>query len=577
MLSKPDRALLAIYLQPQWRRAAGLAFLLFVGIALQLANPQVVRAFIDQARAGQPFEHLIQIALLFLGVVLVMQVATVAETYIAEDLGWRTTNALRVDLTRRVLDLDASFHAEHDAGELIERIDGDVSTIADFFARFVVEVVGSSVFLLGVLVLLFIADVRIGGVITGFALAALWFMTQRGGFVARRSRAARESAADLSGYIVERLGGLPDIKTSGADAYVMRRLYERLASFFHRSLSAVMSASVFSGSIGLIFVMGDAAGLVLSASLYRGGAISLGTIYVVFRYTYMLRVPLSRLSRQVAILQQATGGIVRVRELLSMEKRVSDGPGATFPLGPLSVEVRDVAFSYGTVLVLDSVSFELEPGATLALLGRTGSGKTTLSRLLFRLHDPTEGIVLLGGIDVRNARLDQLRARIGLVTQDVQLFDGTLRDNIALFDPGVPDEKVLDVLRELGLEDWLGNHPSGLNTLLGAGGRGLSAGESQLVALARVFLKDPGLVILDEASSRLDPATERLIERAVDRLLEGRTAVVIAHRLKTVERSDHILILEEGRVVERGEREVLAREGASRFARLLGVDSKEQN
>jgi ATP-binding cassette, subfamily B, bacterial len=569
VLSRRDRVLLATYLRPQWPRAVALAALLLGGIALQLANPQIARAFIDQAKTGQPFESLIQIALLFLGVVVLMQIASVAETYVAEDLGWRTTNALRADLTRHVLDLDASFHAAHDAGELIERIDGDVLAVADFFARFVVEVIGSGVFLLGVPILLFLADVRIGGLVTCFALAALWFMTQRGGFVAGRSRAAREAAADLSSYVVERLGGLPDIKTSGADAYVMRGLLGRLAGFFHRSLSAAVSTSFFSGSIGLIFVLGDAAGLGLSAALYRADAISLGTIYVVFRYMHMLRVPLDRLSRQMSLLQQAAGGFVRVSELLSLERRLVDGPGANFPTGPLSVDIRGLSFSYERQPVLRNVSLQVEPGAVLALLGRTGSGKTTLSRLLFRLHDPTEGSILLGGVDVRNARLSELRGRIGLVTQDVQLFDGTLRDNLVLFNPEIPDPQVLGALQELGLKEWLRTLPSGLDTLLGATGRGLSAGESQLVALARVFLKDPGLVILDEASSRLDPATERLIERAVDRLLDGRTGVVIAHRLATVGRATHILILEQGQVAERGKRTLLEARSTSRFARLL--------
>jgi ABC-type multidrug transport system fused ATPase/permease subunit len=216
----------------------------------------------------------------------------------------------------------------------------------------------------------------------------------------------------------------------------------------------------------------------------------------------------------------------------------------------------------------------VERGEVLGLLGRTGSGKTTISRLLFRLHDPTAGAVRLGGVDARAARLDALRSRIGLVTQDVQLFEGTLRDNVALFNRSVTDARLTGVLAELGLDEWLRGLPAGLDTALGAGGRGLSAGEAQLVALARVFLKDPGLVILDEASSRLDPATERLLERAVGRLLDGRTGVVIAHRLATVERADRIAILEDGRVVEVGRRSDLVADPGSRFASLLraGMD-----
>ena len=580
MLLKPYRDLLSRYFAPHWPRVVALGGLLLAGISLQLATPQITRLFIDQAQAGQPFERLVWIALLFLGVALLTQVATVAETYVAENLGWRTTNALRADLARHVLELDASFHAEHSTGELIERIDGDVSAIADFFARFVVQVLGSALFLLGVLVLLWREDWRVGALLTCFALAALVYLTWGGGFVGVRARAVRQASADLIGYLEERLAGLPDIKTSGADAYAMRRLHERMAARFHRIRASDMASSLFNAVVGLIFALGAGAALALSVTLYGAGAITLGTIYLVFRYTGMLRMPLERLSRQMNSFQQATGGIVRVRELLATERKVLDGGcplgEATFPDGALSVELDGVSFAYEAESVLHNVSCRVEPGEVLGLLGRTGSGKTTISRLLFRLHDPTAGTVLLGGADVREARLDALRGRVGLVTQDVQLFQGTLRDNVTLFDRSVADARLDAVFTELGLDEWLRALPAGLDTPLGAGGRGLSAGEAQLVALARVFLKDPGLVVLDEASSRLDPETERLLERAVTVLLNGRTGVVIAHRLATVERADQIMILDDGRVAEFGRRVDLLRDPQSRFARLLRAGMTEE-
>ena len=559
--------MLATYLRPEWPVAVLLGLLLFAGIGLQLANPQIARTFIDHAQAGEPLPRLVWTALLFLGVAVLTQAAAVAETYLAENLGWRTTNALRADLTRHVLGLDGSFHAEHGTGELIERIDGDVSAIADFFARFVVQVLGSALFLLGVLLLLYREDWRVGALLTLVALAALAFMTRGGGFVAARSRAARQAAAELSDYLEERLSGLPDLKTSGADGYAMRRLHERLAARFRGARAAANAGALFNGAVDLLFVLGTGAALALSVALYGRGTITLGTVYLVFRYTGMLRQPLERLSRQMHSLQQATGGIVRVRELIATEPRVVDGPGAAFPDGALSVELDRVSFAYDDEPVLRDVSCRVESGEVLGLLGRTGSGKTTISRLLFRLHDPTEGAVRLGGTDLRDARLEALRQRVGLVTQDVQLFQGSLRENVALFDRSVPDARLHELFAGLGLDDWLRALPSGLDTPLGAGGRGLSAGEAQLVALARVFLKDPGLVVLDEASSRLDPTTQRL--------LDGRTGVLIAHRLATVERADRILILERGRVAELGRRAELADDPSSRFAGLLRAGMRE--
>ncbi|MBA2370471.1 MAG: ABC transporter ATP-binding protein [Chloroflexi bacterium] len=569
------RSLLATYLRPEWPRAALLGLLLVTGIALQLANPQVARIFIDRARSGEPLERLSWIALLFLGIALFTQVATVAETYVAENLGWRTTNALRADLTRHVLDSDSSFHAEHTPGELIERIDGDVSAIAGFFSRFVVEVLGSAMFLVGVLVLLYREDWHVGALLTIFALAAVLFMTRGGGFVAVRARAVREASADLSSYLEERLTGLPDLKTSGADAYAMRGLQTRLAARFHRARSSAMAGAAFNGTVAVLFALGTGAALALSTGLHDAGAITLGTVYLVFRYTGMLHQPLQRLTRQMNSFQQATGGIVRVRELLATRARVTDGAGTSLPLGPLSVELEDISFAYGVDPVLRGVSCRLAPGEVLGLLGRTGSGKTTISRLLFRMYDPIAGVVRLGGTDIRRLRLDVLRDRIGLVTQDVELIGGTLRDNVALFDRSVPDGRLRDVFGELGLQAWFRALPDGLDTRLGLGGRGVSAGEAQLVALARVFLKDPGLVVLDEASSRLDLATERLLERAMTRLLHGRTGVVIAHRLTTVERADLIAILDEGRVAELGRRDELASDPASRFAGLLRAGMAE--
>jgi ABC-type multidrug transport system fused ATPase/permease subunit len=242
----------------------------------------------------------------------------------------------------------------------------------------------------------------------------------------------------------------------------------------------------------------------------------------------------------------------------------------------LAVEVQDVSFGYGEErMVLHDLSLRLEAGKVLGLLGRTGSGKTTITRLLCRLYEPSAGAIRLDGVDVRTVRLSDLRQRVGMVTQDVQLFQATVRDNLTVFDRGIADDQILQVFHELGLWEWYAALPAGLETELAAGGSGLSAGEAQLLALTRVFLKDPGLVILDEASSRVDPATERLIEGAVGRLLQGRTGIVIAHRLATVQRVDEILILADGRIRERGTRAQLASDPDSLFSGLLRTGLEE--
>ena len=296
----------------------------------------------------------------------------------------------------------------------------------------------------------------------------------------------------------------------------------------------------------------------------------------------MLRRPIEQLRHELEDMQQAVASIARVEELLRVESRLPVGAGVALPGGALAVELDRVSFAYeptegegqeATGLVLRDVSLRLPPGRVLGVLGRTGSGKTTLARLLLRFYDPTAGAVRVGGIDLREAALDDVRRRSTMLTQDVQLFHASVRDNLTFFDDTIEDTRIEAVLDRIGLANWLRGPARGTDgrAALASEMRAneLSAGEAQLLAFARVFLRDPGLVILDEASSRLDPATERHIEEAIDALFEGRTGVVIAHRLATVHRCDDILILEEGRVLESGSREALAGDPSSRFAALL--------
>jgi ATP-binding cassette subfamily B protein len=292
------------------------------------------------------------------------------------------------------------------------------------------------------------------------------------------------------------------------------------------------------------------------------------------------------LTHQMQSFQKVGACIQRLTELRKIQPKVMDGANGSMqalnlqtpsPAGmPLELAFENVAFSYNTEdTILRDLTFLLQPGKVLGLLGRTGSGKTTLTRLVFRLYDPSAGRILVNGVDLRDGELEELRRRIGVVTQEVQLFRASVRDNLTFFDRGIPDERILTALEELELGDWLRSLPHGLDTQLETGSRSLSAGEAQLLAFARIFLRSPGLVILDEASSRLDPATEQRIERAIDRLLRDRTAIVVAHRLGSVQRSGEILILEEGQVCEFGLREQLAGDPASRFHQLLQTGLEE--
>ena len=565
----PYLQILGQYLSPVAGRAAVLGLCLLAATGLQLYIPQIIRAFIDLAAAKGAVEALTRLALTYLGLAVVNQLLSAAATYLSADVGWAATNALRGDLFRHALQLDMRYHKDRTPGEMIERIDGDVTSVSNFFSQFVVRVSAAVLLTGGVLVLLWREDWRVGLALTAFTAVSVKVLHWRREIAVGPTRDEREANAQLFGFIEERLTGLDDIRANGGGAYAMHRFQIVQRDWYAKSLRAWWARNTIWITMGLLFSTGYVLTLGLGIGLYMAGAATLGTVYLFFNYMAMLEAPLDQITQQLQEFQKAAAGLRRVREMLDFQRDVLDGDRA-LPIGTaggLRVEFDGVRFNYGGAQdVLKGVSFTLEPGETLGVLGRTGSGKTTLIRLLFRLYDATQGRVLLNGVDVRQTRVAELRQHVGLVTQDVQLFHGSVKENLTFFDASIPDEEIRRVAGQLGIEGWM-------DSALTAGGAGLSGGESQLLAFARVFLKNPELVILDEPSSRLDPATEKMLTRAVDRLLERRTGIIIAHRLQTVQRVDKILVLADGRIVEFGRREELARDPASRYSQLVAMSA----
>ena len=596
------RELLSRYLKPQMKWVILMAVVLLIGISIKLINPQILRYFLDTAQAGGAARSLTMAAGLFLAFAILQEGMSLATHYTAALVGWSSTNRLRADLALHILRLDMPFHKSRTPGELIDRADGDVSQLSNFLSMFTVNVIGNGLLVAGILLLLFRENAWLGLGMLVYTLLTLLVLHFIQKLAVPRWAAERQSSAMLYGYIEERISGAEEIRAAGAESYVMRKLYEYMRDFTRKTRLAVVFSSLTYNLTNLVYVLGYAAGLAVGVILYMRGEASLGTAYLITYYVGMLSDPLQSIRGQAEDLQQASANIQRINELFNLQPRV-DNPllenasrRKTLPDGPLPVSFRDVSFQYqdnqngskdtsedgdsvseeerSVQKALVDISFEIQPGRVLGVLGRTGSGKSTLTRLLFRLYDPDQGSVWLGGVNLRELPLDELRQRVAMVTQDVQLFQATVRDNLTFFNRLIPDEQLELVLKQLRLWEWAQSLPKGLDTPL-AGGQSLSAGEAQLLAFARVFLKKPGLVILDEASSRLDPATETLMERAVDRLFAERTGVVIAHRLKTVQRADDILILENGCVAEYGSRTVLMSDPASRFYHLLQTGLEE--
>ena len=581
-------SLLARYLRARRGKTTLLTVLLFASIGLQLVNPQLVRRFVDAAQAGSALDILLWLALLFLAAALLDYGLTLAVTYVSEDVGWRTTNALRADLAAHCLRLDMTFHHQYTPGALIERVDGDVGQLARFFAQLVIQLLGNFLLLLGILGVLAWEDWRLGLGFLGFVIGALAILFWLRDFATPAMQASRAASADLFGFLEERLGGTEDLRANGAVAYTMNQFFGYMRRLWQTARNAQLRSALFGSLIVVWFELGTVLALALGALLFQANALSIGTVYLLYAYLRMVSGPLLTMTGELQRLQEASASMARIRELLGERRAVGDGTIVALPAGPLAVTFDRVHFAYGQPATLGTdatpgtpllheFSLALTPGRSVGLLGRTGSSKTTLARLLLRLYDPQAGTVALDGVDLRQLTLATLRRHVGIVTQDVQLFNASVRDNLTFFDSRIDDAAIAQALATVGLGDWLSTLPAGLDTALSSGGGSLSAGEAQLLAFARVLLKNPGVVILDEASSRLDPLTERRLDRAIEGLLHGRTALIIAHRLSTVQKVDDILILEEGRIREFGPRARLATDPTSRFAQLLrtGLDFDE--
>jgi ABC-type multidrug transport system fused ATPase/permease subunit len=571
-----DWRLLLHYLSPQRWQVLHLGGILAATLVVQLATPLVASRFLDAAVGSASLDSLLTLAGFTMLLAVMGQGIALAETWVAERLSWSITNSLRENLARHLLRLDDTFHHAHTPGALLERVDGDVGMLARLFSRFTVCVVGNGLLMAGILVLLCALDLRIGLGLTIFTTIALVVMLWLRAEATPYSVVERQAAANFYGFLGEYLAGLEDIQASGARGFVLRRCAELMRLWLRANLQAQMRGYGMVATSQGLFGLGMAFALGLSALLYRDGSLTIGAVFLVFRYTEMLRQPTEQIRNEVQDLQQAGASLGRIESLLAERSRLGDGQGTRLPPGPLSVEIEEVWFGYEPdVPVLRGVSLRLEQQRVLGIMGRTGSGKSTLTRLLPRFYDPEIGRVRLSGVDVRGVTIPAVRSRVGLVTQESHLFGASVRDNLTLFDDRVPDERLVAVLADLGLGLWLRDLPAGLETMLGAGGQGLSAGQTQVLACARLLLREPDLVILDEPSSRLDPATERLVHRAFGRLLEGRTGIIVAHRLSTFTLVDDILVLENGEVTEHGPRLALAADPSSRYAAMLRVAAGE--
>lgn len=568
--TKAHLEVLFTYLVPQKFLVAILLFLLIGNIVLQLVSPQIIGVFLDVAKAGKAVSTLLELSLAFIGIAIVQQGIAIFSNYFGKTIGWQTTNAMRLDLFQHCLSLDLAFHHQNQSGELLEKIDGDVNELADFFSLFAVKVFSNLLLMVGVIGVLAFKDYRLGGAFLLFSLLGMLLFKRTGKVAIPAFMKMREAKGKLYGFLGEHLDLREDIRSNGAEPFVLDRFQKKLGDLYQAVVKGMVKI-LFPQYIGIIvYSAGQVMAVALGYFMFTEGLISMGYVVVIIFYMNLLLGPIQELVPQLTNLQKATAALNRISLLFSEISAIPNLPHSTLPKGPLALKFQNVGFGYHpTQKVLKDLSFSLEAGKCLGILGKTGSGKSTITRLIFRLNDVDEGMVLLGGLDHRQVDLNHLRSRLGMVSQEIQIFNTTVRENLRLYDLTISDDQIVKVLQKVGLESWLNTLSKGLDSIITAKGSNLSAGQAQLLGLGRVFLKKRDLVILDEPTSKISPASEDLITKAIRTLQQESTCVVIAHHLKTVENADYILILEDGRIIEYGEEKVLRLQDTSHYAQLL--------
>jgi ATP-binding cassette, subfamily B, bacterial len=546
----------------------GAAVAVTLSTLITLAGPALVRYAVDAGISKHETHALNVAALVFLGLAVVKPFIVRVQILLAARAGERFLHALRVAAFEKLQVLPLGFFERQRAGVLVSRLTSDVQSLNELVREALIEITGSGLQILLTVVALVVLSPKLAAislVALPILIASSWSFHHGAG---RAYHAIRDRVADTLTALQEGLAGVRVVQAFRRE----QRTLDRYRPRSQAQVSAWRRASFVNIRLFAFLPLAQASALIVvllvAASMYEHGTISIGTITAFVLYLVQLFDPIGRFTEWLGEFRSGLAALAKIVGLLEVPSAIEERPDAFELPRNGTLTMRGIAFGYGDRhAVIQDVTLEFAPGEQVALVGATGAGKSTVAKLLTRQYDPQRGCIELGGVDLRDATLDSLHRRIVLLPQEGHLFSGTIADNVRLAHPEATDEQVRAALSDIGALERFEALPDGLATDVQTRGLRLSAGERQLVGIARVALADPAVIVLDEATSSLDPATEVAVERAIAAVAEGRTVVTIAHRLSTAERADRVAVMEHGRVVEVASHDELVEQG-DRYARL---------
>ena len=557
------RGMLTLLRPYRWRTAAMFVALL-AATGAQLAPPPLAKLAIDSGIVPGDLRRLTLIVLAFLATALIYWGASYLQTYLVGWVGQRVLQDLRLEIFRHLQRLSIGFYSRRQAGVIISRLTNDVQALDQLVSDGVVTLFQSTLLLVGTGVILFTLDARLA-LLTMLVFPVLGAASLAFRIISAEAyRLTREKVALITAYLQETLSGIRVVRSFAQEERHMARFGELNDENRDANMRTVhLNAAYFPGVELLSSLV--TAGILLYGGLQAiEGEVTVGVVVAFVAALNNFFDPIQQLSQLYTTYQAGMAALDKIFELLDEEPDLVDRPGAIeLPRIRGEIEFDDVTFSYGSGDALCHVSLHVPPGQTVALVGATGAGKSTMAKLVARFYDPTQGRVLVDGHDLREVSSRSLREQMGIVPQEAFLFSGTIRDNLAFGRPDATDEEVAAAARAVGADAFIAALPDGYDTEVGERGVQLSAGQRQLVAFARALVADPRILVLDEATANVDIHTEGRIEAGLRRLLAGRTAIVIAHRLSTIRGAGRIVVLDHGRIVEQGtHEELLAARGA---------------